>query len=56
MLVDAHTVEVTLVGGGTRRLKAKHILIATGGVVTKLKIPGAVSQMGRQLFLVVHLL
>lgn len=41
-LVDAHTVEVALAAGGTRRLKAKHILVATGGVVTKLKIPGAV--------------
>jgi len=40
--VDAHTVEVSSVDGKKRLLKAKHVLIATGGVVTKLKIPGAV--------------
>ena len=38
-----------MVGGGTRKLKAKNILIATGGVVTKLKIPGAVSGTGTAL-------
>jgi pyruvate/2-oxoglutarate dehydrogenase complex dihydrolipoamide dehydrogenase (E3) component len=42
-LVDAHTVEVAMANGGTRKLKAKHILIATGGFPTKLAIPGAVS-------------
>jgi hypothetical protein len=41
-LVDAHTVEVTLPAGGVRRISAKHILVATGGVATKLLIEGAV--------------
>ncbi len=41
-LVDANTVEVALTAGGTKRLRAKHILIATGGQPSKLDIPGAV--------------
>jgi glutathione reductase (NADPH) len=43
-LAGAHAVDVALpqsAGGGTRRLTAKHILIATGGRATRLSIPGA---------------
>lgn len=43
VLKDAHTVEVTAPNGDVRVLRAKHILLATGGVPTKLHIPGAVS-------------
>lgn len=41
-LVDANTVEVALSSGGTRRLRTKNVLIATGGIPSKLNIPGAV--------------
>lgn len=41
-LVDANTVEVALTSGGTRTLRAKHVLLATGGQPTRLDIPGAV--------------
>jgi hypothetical protein len=42
-VVDAGTVEITLPnGGGTRLLKTKNILIATGGAPSLLDIPGAV--------------
>ncbi|GLC44983.1 hypothetical protein PLESTB_001746700 [Pleodorina starrii] len=40
-LADATTVEVTGADGSKRRLRAKHILVATGGVVTKIPIEGA---------------
>ncbi|KXZ52199.1 hypothetical protein GPECTOR_10g830 [Gonium pectorale] len=40
-LLDANTVEVTALDGSKRILKAKHILIATGGVATKIPIEGA---------------
>lgn len=39
-----HSVDVALpstAGGGTRRLTARHILVATGGRATRLPIPGA---------------
>jgi pyruvate/2-oxoglutarate dehydrogenase complex dihydrolipoamide dehydrogenase (E3) component len=42
-LLDAGTVEITLPdGGGTRVLKAKNVLVATGGAPSMLDIPGAV--------------
>jgi hypothetical protein len=44
-IVDAHTVEVALPSGGSRRLTAKYILVATGGVATRLDIEGAVSHL-----------
>lgn len=40
-LLDAHTVEVIAADGSKRTLKAKNILVATGGYATKLDIPGA---------------
>lgn len=40
-LVDPHTVEVTSPDGAKRTLKAKNILVATGGYATRLDIPGA---------------
>ena len=39
-LVDAHTVEVLLAGGGTERHTARHILIATGGAPFVPELPG----------------
>lgn len=39
-LIDRHTVEVKLSSGGTRRLTAKHILLAQGGWPHKADIPG----------------
>ena len=39
-LLDAHTVEVALEGGGTRRHSARHILIATGGTPFVPDVPG----------------
>lgn len=39
-LLDRHTVEVELSSGGTRKLTAKTILIATGGKPVKAPIPG----------------
>ena len=39
-LLDAHTVEVTLEGGGTQRHSARHILIATGGTPFVPDVPG----------------
>ena len=41
-MVDPHTVEVRLEGGNTRRITAKHILIAAGGRAVKAPIEGAV--------------
>lgn len=41
-LLDANTVEVLGTDGSKRSLKAKEILIATGGSAVKLDIPGAV--------------
>lgn len=40
-LVDAHTVKVSLPDGSEQLLKAKNILIATGGAPSKLDIEGA---------------
>ena len=45
-LVDAHTVEVSLPGGASRRVTAKHILIAAGGRAVKAPIEGAVRPPG----------
>ena len=42
-LIDRHTVEVALAAGGTRRLTAKHILLAQGGTPVKADVPGKVS-------------
>ena len=39
-LLDAHTVEVALEGGGTRRHRARHVLIATGGTPFVPDVPG----------------
>ena len=39
-LVDAHTVEVALEGGGSQRHSARHILIATGGTPFVPELPG----------------
>ncbi|MEZ5607078.1 MAG: glutathione-disulfide reductase [Burkholderiaceae bacterium] len=39
-LLDAHTVEVALEGGGTERHGARHILIATGGTPFVPEVPG----------------
>ena len=44
--MDAHTVEVQLAAGGTRRLTAKHILLAQGGRPVKAPIQGNVSLYG----------
>ena len=41
-LKDRHTVEVSLASGGTRRLTAKHILLAQGGKPVKADYPGKV--------------
>ena len=41
-LIDRHTVEVKLSSGGTRRLTAKHILLAQGGRPVKADVPGKV--------------
>lgn len=41
-LIDRHTVEVALVGGGTRRLTARHILLAQGGIPVRADVPGKV--------------
>lgn len=41
-VAGAHAVDVALPNGaGTRRLTARHILVATGGKATRLPIPGA---------------
>jgi len=43
-IAGPHAVDVALppsAGGGTRRLTARHILVATGGRATRLPIPGA---------------
>lgn len=39
-LIDANTIEVELTSGGKKQLKAKNILIATGGYPSSLDIPG----------------
>lgn len=39
-LIDAHTIEVELSAGGTRRLTAKTILLAQGGKPVRADIPG----------------
>ena len=39
-LLDAHTVEVALDGGGTQRHSARHMLIATGGTPFVPDVPG----------------
>ena len=39
-LLDAHTVEVALEGGGTQRHSARHVLIATGGTPFVPDMPG----------------
>ena len=39
-LLDAHTVEVALEGGGTQRHTARHVLIATGGTPFVPDVPG----------------
>ena len=41
-LIDRHTVEVALAGGGTRRLTARHILLAQGGTPVRADVPGKV--------------
>ena len=41
-LIDRHTVEVALAGGGTRRLTARHILLAQGGTPFRADVPGKV--------------
>ena len=41
-LIDRHTVEVALAGGGTRRLTTKHILLAQGGTPVRADVPGKV--------------
>lgn len=43
VIADAQTVHVTRPDGSLLTLKAKNILIATGGVATKIPIEGAVS-------------
>lgn len=48
VVLDPHTVEVRAADGGVRQLRAKHILVATGGRAVKPNIPGAVSCLGRQ--------
>lgn len=42
-LIDAHTVEVALPDGGTRRLTTKHILLAQGGEPVRADVPGKAS-------------
>lgn len=41
IVIDPHTVEVRGVDGSVRQLRAKNILISTGGHAVKLNIPGA---------------
>ena len=41
LVLDEHTVEVRCQDGSVMRLRAKHILVATGGHAVKLNIPGA---------------
>lgn len=41
-LIDRHTVEVALAIGGTRRLTARHILLAQGGIPVRADVPGKV--------------
>jgi hypothetical protein len=48
-LLDAHTVKVELSAGGTKVLRAKHILLAVGGKPVKAPIPGAVRMPARSL-------
>jgi hypothetical protein len=43
--VDAHTVEVQLPDGSTKQLTTKNILLATGGVATKIPIEGSVRDL-----------
>lgn len=45
-LLDPHTIEVRLSDGGTKRMTAKHILIATGSYTTKIPIEGAEHAIG----------
>ena len=45
-VVDPHPVEVQSEGGKTRRITAKHILIAAGGRAVKAPIEGAVRTIG----------
>lgn len=40
-IVDPHTVEVIQPDGSSKKITAKHILVATGGAATKLPIEGA---------------
>ncbi|MES2568755.1 MAG: FAD-dependent oxidoreductase, partial [Verrucomicrobiota bacterium] len=39
-LIDAHTVEVALMEGGTRRIEGRAFLVATGSRVNRVDIPG----------------
>lgn len=41
-MIDRHTVEVALAIGGTRRLTARHILLAQGGIPVRADVPGKV--------------
>lgn len=41
VVLDPHTVEVRMMDGSVMRLRAKNILIATGGHAVKIDIPGA---------------
>ncbi len=41
VVLDPHTVEVRMTDGAVMRLRAKNILIATGGHAVKIDIPGA---------------
>jgi glutathione reductase (NADPH) len=40
-LADAQQVEVALADGGVEQVRARHVLVATGGHATKLVMPGA---------------
>jgi pyruvate/2-oxoglutarate dehydrogenase complex dihydrolipoamide dehydrogenase (E3) component len=53
-LLDAHTVEVQLPDGSTKQLTAKHILLATGGVATKIPIEGSVRDLAALMGFTMH--
>lgn len=40
--VDAHTIDIALTAGGTRRLESRAFLVATGSHVNRVSIPGLV--------------
>eukprot|EP00798_Chlamydomonas_sp_ICE-L_P010161 gene10161-8065_t len=41
VVVDPHTVEVQIPGGGTRRIRTKNILVAVGAVPTRIPVEGS---------------